>query len=185
MKIGTVVSVVVVMMVVVSLVFLLATDSTHKGVLVESPKALIASPVALPDVALTTLSGESVYLHDLLGAPAVISVWSVSCPLCIRQVADLAAVQEGVGDDVHAIALNRGDAVDAVREIAETANLVGRVVVGIDITDDWYAAVGGLTMPETLFIAPDGRIQFHARGPLTQEELRERIELSRQTGGVL
>jgi len=50
-----------------------------------------------------------------------------------------------------------------------------KLIFLLDPKDTFYKSIGGFAMPETLFVNSDGTINFHKRGPMRAEEIRQRV----------
>jgi uncharacterized FAD-dependent dehydrogenase len=50
----------------------------------------------------------------------------------------------------------------------------------LDTSDRFYKSIKGYAMPETVIYDPEGRIYFHARGPINVGEVTQKLaELSK------
>lgn len=135
----------------------------------------------LPDATLTDYAGGTVRLSDFAGRPLVVNSWAAWCLFCSRELSDLAAVQKefsgaGAGGGAVFVAINRAETVEVAQGFTDELGISQALMFLLDPSDAFYQAIGGFSMPETLFVNPDGTVQFHKRGPLTQEEIRERAQ---------
>ncbi|MEK7628640.1 MAG: TlpA disulfide reductase family protein [Patescibacteria group bacterium] len=130
----------------------------------------------IPDVRLMDSGNQAVSLQDVLGnKPAVINAWASWCPYCTKELPDLVALQKEFGEDVKVIAINRAETHKSAIRYLEKIGAVGEITYLYDNNDEWYRAIGGYVMPETLFVDAMGKIIYHNRGPLNSEQLRERV----------
>lgn len=151
---------------------------TKKGAEVQSPGAgesPAASTEQVPDLTLTNYEGNTVRLADF-AQPRVINSWAAWCPFCVKELADLATVQKEFGERVVIIAIDRAETRKVVREFTDQLGISQDLVFLLDPNDSFYRAIGGFSMPETLFVKADGTVNFHKRGPMTVEEIRQRIQ---------
>jgi len=141
------------------------TANTKKNDLVETLGAL----------ALTDYQGAAVNLADFAGKPLIVNSWAVWCPFCRKELPDFAALQRELGDRVAVISIDRQEKLAAAKGYTDELGITGDLLFLLDPSDSFYRAIGGFSMPETIFINTDGTIVFHKRGPLTLEEMRAAV----------
>jgi thiol-disulfide isomerase/thioredoxin len=130
----------------------------------------------LTDVAISSLSGENIYLSELTnGKPAVINAWATWCPFCTKELADFAELQKE-NPDVNVIAINRRESTQKNLEYLNEAGLVDSLTFLLDENDEFYKSIGGFAMPETIFVNSDGTIDTHKRGPMNLDEMQLLLE---------
>ncbi|MBI2889061.1 MAG: TlpA family protein disulfide reductase [Candidatus Liptonbacteria bacterium] len=120
--------------------------------------------------------GSFVSLADFSGKALVVNSWAVWCPFCKKELEDFARLQETFGERVAVVAVDRAEPLAKSKEFTDSISVTGRMTFLIDPSDSFYKAIGGFSMPETLFIDRDGRIAFHKRGPLTFEDMQRQVE---------
>lgn len=130
----------------------------------------------LPAVTLESASGQPVELSSLKGKPLVVNSWATWCPFCTKELTDFAAVQQEFGDRVSIIAIDRAESKQDTRAFTDKIGLTDNLTFLLDAKDSFYQAIGGFSMPETLFVDKNGTIVTHKRGPLTREEMRQAIQ---------
>lgn len=131
----------------------------------------------IPNVSVKNESGNSVDIHDVvLGKPALINSWATWCPFCVDELPDFARIQEEFGDEVQVVAVNRRESESKVSSYLQDLGVAGKMTYLSDGVDSWYRAIGGFSMPETLFVNSDGEIVLHKRGPLTFEDTKRIIQ---------
>lgn len=144
------------------------------------PGGVTASPAAsgeqVPDLTLTNYEGNTVRLADFTGKPRVINSWAAWCPFCVKELTDFATVQKEFGDRVVMVAIDRAETREVAREFTDQLGISQDLVFLLDPNDSFYQAIGGFSMPETLFVKADGTIHFHKRGPMTVDEIRQRTQ---------
>lgn len=137
------------------------------------------SVAALPmsDFTFRDYGGTLVQLSSFRGVPVMINTWASWCVECIRELSDLAAIQKEFGEKIKIIAVNRGETYDVAFSHLWRAGLgIGALTFLSDPSDSFYTAIGGFSMPETVFINADGIMVDHKRGPMNAEEIRRRIQ---------
>lgn len=129
----------------------------------------------LADVTLLTLEGETVTLAQYAGMPLVLNAWAIWCPFCKKELPDFATVQEEFAGDVLFISISGSESAEAITEYLLEHGLTDRLLFLRDPSDSFYNAIGGFSMPETLFISATGAIVEHKRGPLDAAQTRARV----------
>ena len=120
--------------------------------------------------------GKSVSLADFKGKPLVVNSWAVWCPFCRKELSDFSAAQRELGDTVVIIAIDRAESLATTKKYTDEIGVTDSLVFWLDSKDTFYQAIGGFSMPETIFIDKDGVIQDHKRGPMEKEEIIQRIQ---------
>lgn len=130
----------------------------------------------MPDTELKDYNGNKVKLSDFSGKPLVVNVWAVWCPFCVKELSDFALVQEEFMDEAVLVAVNRGESLKKAKELSDKLGITNELKFLLDADDSFYRSIGGFAMPETLFVDVDGRVRFHKRGPMDEEEIRQRVQ---------
>lgn len=133
-------------------------------------------PASVADVRLAALDGgDDRALGELLGsAPVVVNFFASWCVPCIDEMPAFEAVHRSLGDRVTFVGMaNRDTAEQALATVATTG-------VTYPTYDDPDASAltyfGGLAMPTTVFIDGSGEVVDVHSGPLTESELRSRLD---------
>jgi len=158
------------------------------GVLVSM--GLLASPDILsrgdkvPDFTLQTLNGEKVSFSSLEGRGVVINFWATWCPPCRREMPLLDAVQKEYGPrGLSIVGVDLDESAAAVRKYVESIGVTFPIWVdaplsqpGFDRTRELYDRFGGVGLPTTFFIYPNGTIRSVHIGELNRATLQNRAE---------
>lgn len=128
-----------------------------------------------PNFNLKDYNGRTITFFDLSGKPLIINSWATWCPFCNKELKDFAAVQKEFGDKIVIIAINRSESLGAAKKFSDEFGLTDDLMFFLDPNDSFYRSMGGFSMPETIFVDRNGFIQFHKRGPMEIEEIRQRI----------
>lgn len=123
----------------------------------------------------TDLDGNPVSLVDYKGKPLIINSWATWMPFSAQELQLLGSAQKKFGDAVVIIAINRMEDVATIRAYKEYINAPQNIIFLSDPTDNFYKAVGGYAMPETVIYNDEGVIITHARGVLDEESLSATI----------
>jgi thiol-disulfide isomerase/thioredoxin len=126
----------------------------------------------LPALTLETATGAHAELFTDDGRPTVVNLWYSTCPPCARELADFAAVDADVGDDVRFVGVNPYDTRTTMTRFAADRGVSYEL-----LRDPAFRLADELAVvayPVTLFVDPDGRI-LERTGPLDGAELRARI----------
>lgn len=129
----------------------------------------------MPSFELVSIDGEVVSSESLVGVPLVVNVWATWCPFCKNELPYFAQLQREYGDSVRVIAIDRGESEEEVRAYLEGRGLEDDIIFLQDPDDEFYRAIGGISMPETLFIDTDGSIAIHKRGPMALSEMQTKL----------
>jgi len=110
-----------------------------------------SAPTA-PELAFTSLQGETVHTQDLRGKVVLVKFWATSCVTCVQQMPDTIAYQNTYGDrgfEVIGVAMQY-DPPNYVKHFAETRQLPFRVV--IDAQGKIAQAFDNVRMTPTAFL---------------------------------
>ncbi len=129
----------------------------------------------LPNVVLQEADGSDITLSSFIGKPLVVNSWAVWCPFCRQELPDFAALQKEFGDAVVVIAVDRGEPREKAKGYTDELGITNDMIFLLDPSDAFYKAIGGFSMPETIFVTATGDIALHKRGPMTLEEMREAV----------
>lgn len=133
-----------------------------------------ASGDVLPAAELPRLGGGGVVTRaDLLGTPTVINFWASWCPPCVEEMPALQEVHRQLGDRVQFLGVDREDVPEQAMRLAEETGVTYPLVVDPDAS--YFRALDGRGMPTTLLVDAEGRVVSRTVGPLTADQLRERI----------
>jgi len=126
----------------------------------------------IPNITVKDTEGNPVDIKELVsGKPSVINSWTTWCPFCVDELPDFAELQEKYGDKVIVVAVNRRESVSKTQSYLVDLSVSNSMTYLYDSSDKWYRAIGGFSMPETLFVDADGGIVLHKRGPLKFSEM--------------
>jgi len=120
--------------------------------------------------------GNKVRLSDFSGTPLVINSWAAWCPFCRKELPDFVTVQKEFPDQVLFIAIDRSESLAVAKKYSDEIGVTDDLVFWLDSKDAFYQSIGGFSMPETIFVDADGKVQFHKRGPMDVDEIRQRVE---------
>lgn len=142
-------------------------------IVVQAGRAGSAGPVAkgqvLPNVAGTTLTGQSFDLATLRGRPVVINFWGPSCVPCRTEFPLLAAKATAhQADGLVIVGVLMDDPVEPARAFA--AQYGGTWQTVIDPGGTIKAAYRVLLRPQTYFVGRDGRLASIQYGELTDAD---------------
>lgn len=142
----------------------------------STPSAEGPSASQVLNLTFTDYDGQNVRLTDFQGKPLVINSWAAWCPFCVKELKDFAALQKEFKDEITIIAIDRAETKDTAEQYTDQLGVSNDLVFLLDPDDSFYKAVGGFSMPETIFVDENGSIVFHKRGPMDIKEMRERAD---------
>jgi len=137
-----------------------------------------ASGRALPDVALSDITGAQVALSEYRGAPLVVNFWFSRCAPCRRELRDFATAHAELGDRIQFVGVDPFDTVDAMERFAADRGVtydllrdVGAYSDDVLLSDE----LGIVGYPVTLFVDAEGDI-LRQTGEIDADELQAAIE---------
>ena len=130
----------------------------------------------LPQAVFQDYAGREIQLSDFRGNPIIINMWSSWCPYCIEELPIFSEIKKEFGEAVIILAVNRGETKEIAERYSNEIVPGNELVFLLDPKDSFYTAVGGFSMPETLFVNTEGKIILHRRGSMQKEEIRRRIQ---------
>lgn len=141
---------------------------------------------ALPDVALERLDGNGTLRpSELRGTPAVVNFWASWCEPCVDELPVLARAAADLDPQVAFLGVDVQDQVAKARELAADSGVRYRLVQ--DPRGEFYADIGGVGMPTTLFVDDEGTVVYRHTGELSAarlaELLREHLAVEWAQGG--
>lgn len=117
------------------------------------------------------LDGNPVLLSSMKGKSLIVNSWASWMPFSKDELSLLNEIKKKNGDSVHILAINRMEDRVRVRSYLDMYGIERNITFLVDPTDNFYRAIGGYAMPETVFYRKDGTLSAHKRGVLTAEEL--------------
>jgi len=120
--------------------------------------------------------GDVVNLSDFQGQPLIVNTWATWCPFCVDELPDFVEVQEEFGDQVTFIAINRDEPLVRAKSFTDELGITDSLVFLLDPSDIFFTMLGGIGMPQTIFVKGDGTIDSHKSGQIQTRELRDRIQ---------
>ena len=170
---------VIVVVVLVIAVMLIAgkrlTRPQTPGAAISGSNANIQGKPA-PDFQLVDLDGNNVRLADLRGKAVLLNFWATWCPPCKIEMPWFVDLQKQYGPQglqIVGVAMDEGNAHDAVAKFAREMGLNYTVLLGNDKVADQYGGVDAL--PTTFYIGRDGKIVTRVFGLVSHKEIEENI----------
>lgn len=127
------------------------------------------------DFFITDLEGKPLTYNDVKGKHLIINSWASWCPFCIDELPDFKTVQEEFGDQITVLVVNRKESKSIAERFVQNTGINGTLSVLLDPDDSFYRAINGFSMPETIFVSPEGDIINHKKGVMSLEEMRSKI----------
>lgn len=163
------------LMVLITLGYITYAFTTPRGTLgdVHNDLKVIKAPEGF---AYTDLDGTPVDIKNFKAKPLIINSWATWSPFSLTELIQLKHIQDTYGDRVSILAINRMENSGVIKSYLSTNNITDSVKIIIDPTDNFYKAIGGYAMPETVFYNADGKLVHQARGVLTADALQQITE---------
>jgi len=133
------------------------------------------------DLELKSLDGGTVKFSDFRGNILVLNAWAGWCPFCIDEMPDLQRASNK-RDDVVVLFIHRtrtediDTALTYLDDFPEKRGIEITDPILLDEADLFYREFFGFGMPVTLFVDKNGLIRDRKVGPLTVEEIDQKIE---------
>jgi len=160
------------------LVALLGRSMGNDPRVIRSPligRAAPAFELAMLDSELRTEFGDTIRLSDYLGEVVVVNFWASWCFPCRQEHPALTAVAEAYRDrGVQFFGVLYKDQTDAARQWLD--QLGESYPTALDPTSRVAIDYGVGAIPETYFIARDGRIAYKHFGPISVDELVSQLD---------
>jgi thiol-disulfide isomerase/thioredoxin len=128
----------------------------------------------LLSVELAAFDGEAVDLGRYLDRPMVVNFFASWCGPCAREMPGFQAIHVARGDEVAFVGVSLQDAPEAALELAGRTGVTYDLVQDID--SELFRAVGGVSMPTTVFLSASGEVVDVHGGELSARRLEERID---------
>ncbi len=148
---------------------------------ISAPANQASGPVELKDLGqaprltLINYQGEEMPLAQYYDKPTVINSWALWCPFCKEELNAFSRVQKEFEDQVTIIAIDRAESLETAKGFTDGQGITDDIVFLLDPDDSFYQAIGGFSMPETVFVDNTGTTRIHKRGPMKADEIRSKI----------
>ena len=119
-----------------------------------------------------TEDGTQVTLDDIHARIRIVNFWASWSPSSAEELTSLTKLQEGYGNEIKVIAINRDATKEDGFEFLKNHNLNRSLVYLYDSTDSYYKELGGYNMPETVFIGARDEVLAHIHGPMTYDDMQ-------------
>ena len=128
-----------------------------------------------PNFTLETLTGDSITLADLKGKKVILNFWATWCPPCRTEMPHFQDYYEedAQQDNVVILAANatyNDKGASHVQKFVNSFDLTFPILLMPD--DSIFKRYEILSMPSTLMIDTEGRIQYHITGALDDKAIR-------------
>jgi cytochrome c biogenesis protein CcmG, thiol:disulfide interchange protein DsbE len=128
----------------------------------------------LEQLELPALMGPGVVAYENFAQrPLVINFFASWCPSCIAEMPAFERVHRDLGDRVGFLGVSQSDPPDASIALVNRTGI--SYPTAIDRDGAFFRATGGLGMPTTIFVRPDGEIADIWVGALDTETLERLI----------
>lgn len=127
--------------------------------------ALYAQPDMLPELALPDSSGVMQRLGPAENEQMrVINFWAAWCTACAEEIPELHVLQARYGQSgVHFVAVNAGEKMRTIEKFVRKHRFKYQIL--LDSDKSVARTLGILSLPQTLVVAPDGRILYRGARP--------------------
>ena len=134
------------------------------------------APRAFPPVSISTIDGRSFDIAAIDGRPVLVTFWSTTCVVCLREMPDMEALYRRLsprGFEIIAVSMP-WDPPDEVVRLARARGLP--YPVALDVNGTVARAFGDVSVTPTHFlVGPGGEIAYRRTGALDFAELGDRL----------
>jgi peroxiredoxin len=179
---ATVIAVVVLVIAVMLIAGKRLTKRPAPGAAISGSNAALKGKLA-PDFQLTDLDGNNLRLADLRGKAVLLNFWATWCPPCKIEMPWFVDLQKQYGPQglqIVGVAMDDGNAHDAVAKFAKEMGLNYIVLLGNDKVADQYGGVDAL--PTTFYIGRDGKIVTRVFGLVSHREIEDNVRAALKQG---
>ena len=143
----------------------------------EKPEAEDSEIIKAPDFKILDYQGNEVTLSEHFGKPIVVNFWATWCGPCKYELPDFDSLAKEYGDEVVFMMVNMTDGsqetVDKVKKFVEDEGYTFPVY--FDTEAEAAYTYGIYSIPRSLFIKPNGEINYAYIGVMDEESLRNNI----------
>lgn len=133
--------------------------------------------IKAPDFKVLDYQGNEVTLAEHFGKPIVVNFWATWCGPCKYELPDFDSLAKEYGDEVVFMMVNMTDGsqetVDKVKKFVEDEGYTFPVY--FDTESEAAYTYGIYSIPRSLFIKPNGEINYAYIGVMDEESLRNNI----------
>ena len=134
------------------------------------------TPDVFPPVAIATIDGRSLDAAALRGRPVLVTFWSTTCVVCLREMPDLEALYRRLsprGFEIIAVSMP-WDPPDEVVRLARSRALP--YPVALDVNGTVARAFGDVSQtPTHILVGPGGEVAYRRTGALDFAALDDRL----------
>lgn len=120
-----------------------------------------------------SLEGKKANFSDQLGRPLVVNFFASWCAPCVREMPDIEAVHNVLGDKVAFLGLSVQNTVEQTNQLVSQTGV--SYAIGRDPTGELLAELGGRAMPTTAFIDGDGKVLLVQSRTFSAHDLEAKI----------
>ena len=114
----------------------------------------------VPNFKLYDYLGRPHLRSEFSGYPLVINSLAADTPFSGEELQAFATMQSELGEKNVILAINRGEPLSLAKNFTDRIGVTGSLIFLVDPGDTFYKAIGGYTMPETLFVDKEGEGKF-------------------------
>lgn len=136
-----------------------------------------------PDFTMLSPDGAEVTLASLKGKPLVLNFWASTCGPCRSEMPEFQCAFEEHGDQVEFAMVNvpdfNGETREAALQLVEQQGYTFPIY--FDANVEGQMQYGVTSIPQTFFIAPDGKLEAYASGAIDQSTLERGLAMILET----
>lgn len=126
-------------------------------------------------VSFTSWDGKEVVSTERFrGKPLVVNFWATWCTACLFEIPSFVSLYESYDGKVAFLGLNLQDNPEAAAAMKGELGIT--YPTGRDPKGEAFSAFGGVAMPTTVLIAPDGEVVERLDGEVSADQLASKLE---------
>jgi thiol-disulfide isomerase/thioredoxin len=127
----------------------------------------------LPSVTYETFGGDEVALRTD-GKPLLVNFWASTCIPCVKEMPDLERTWQQNRDRVDYLGLQVAENAASGTAMLERTGVT--YPTGRDVSGEVLRAFGGVGLPRTVLVEPDGTIAYVHAGLVTADQVQAAID---------
>ncbi len=156
-------------------IVLLEEQGITLGAASEAPPPEIGEPA--PDFTLVDLAGEPITLSSMKGRTVLINFWATWCAPCRKEMPDMNSLYlEMKTEGFEILAINLQEGRGKAKAFADDFGLAFPIL--LDLKGDVGSTYRLTGLPESWFVDRNGILQERAIGPMDEEMMREKLEIT-------
>lgn len=162
----------IVLVAIIISIVLIEQKKPERVVIKDSDVGLTIGKIA-PNFELEDISGNKVQLNDFRGKAILLNFWASWCAPCRIEMSEFQNIYDSNPNEIVVIGVNLQENKDNIEEFVKKLGITFPIL--LDPDSEVKSLYDIFTQPVTYFIDKDGKIVDKKFGPLTIEEINEKV----------